>query len=383
VFKTLKRATTKNSVYQFWSLNIGFWLGVGIINFFTLNVWYQQFHWSYMLHTLSQSAVGLLLSLPLYWISMRMWDKSLTFRCAISLFLAAVIALAWSLIRLISFLWMTNEQGLWEDFGGWYSGSVFIFLCWSMTFHGIRYYQLLQSEHEIMLAAEAVGREEHIKRISAQNSARDAQLKMLRYQLNPHFLCNTLNAINSLVEFEETEKAQRMIVQLSRFLRYSLDNNPDTKIALEKEVSALKLYLEIEKTRFGDRLTLEFRIEEQARTAGIPSLLLQPLIENSMKHAIAQSENGGTISLNASVVNNKLVLELCDTGSDVKIQQSKILSSNGRGVGLRNTDERLKTLYFGQYEFTLNILPSGGLKSTIKIPYEPLSDKSKEPKLAV
>ena len=169
----------------------------------------------------------------------------------------------------------------------------------------------------------------------------------------------------------------------SRLQRYSLDNNPDTKIALEKEVSALKLYLEIEKTRFGDRLTLEFRIEEQARTAGIPSLLLQPLIENSMKHAIAQSENGGTISLNASVVNNKLVLELCDTGSDVKIQQSKILSSNGRGVGLRNTDERLKTLYFGQYEFTLNILPSGGLKSTIKIPYEPLSDKSKEPKLAV
>ena len=278
---------------------------------------------------------------------------------------------------------MTNEQGIWADFGGWYFGSVFIFLCWIITFHGIRYYQLLQSEHKTMLAAEAVSGEEQIKRISAQNVARDAQLKMLRYQLNPHFLCNTLNAINSLVEIEESSKAQRMIVQLSKFLRYSLDNNPDTKIALEKEVSALKLYLEIEKTRFGDRLTLDFQIDEQARLAGIPSLLLQPLIENSMKHAIAKSEAGGTISLKASVENNKLVLELCDSGSDVKIQQSKILSSNGRGIGLRNTDERLDTLYPDNYDFSLKILPSGGLKSTIKIPYEPIIDSSKKPKLAV
>ncbi|MFT4938321.1 MAG: two-component system LytT family sensor kinase [Paraglaciecola sp.] len=327
--------------------------------------------------------MGILLSLPLYWVSMRIWDKSLLLRGSISFFLVALMALVWTMIRLITFIWMTKEQGLWEDFGGWYFGSVFIFLCWSITFHGIRYYQLSQSEHKIMLAAEALSREEHIKRISAQNVARDAQLKMLRYQLNPHFLCNTLNAINSLVEIEESEKAQRMIVQLSKFLRYSLDNNPDTKIALEKEISALKLYLEIEKTRFGDRLILDFQIDEQAKSAGIPSLLLQPLIENSMKHAIAQSEEGGTISLRAYVTDNKLVLELCDTGSDVKIQQSKILSSNGRGVGLRNTDERLETLYPNNYDFILKILASGGLKSTIKIPYEPIDGSSNKHKLAV
>ena len=304
-------------------------------------------------------------------------------RGLINFFLVALMAIVWTMIRLTTFIWMTNEQGLWADFGGWYFGSVFIFLCWTITFHGIRYYQLLQSEHKIMLAAEALSAEEQIKRISAQNVARDAQLKMLRYQLNPHFLCNTLNAINSLVEFEEAKKAQRMIVQLSKFLRYSLDNNPDTKIGLEKEVNALKLYLEIEKTRFGDRLTLDFQIDEQAKLAGIPSLLLQPLIENSMKHAIAQSEQGGTISFNATVIDNKLVLELCDTGSDVKIQQSKILSSKGRGIGLRNTDERLATLYPDNYDFILKILPSGGLKSTIKIPYEPIFDTSNERKLAV
>ena len=354
-----------------------------MITFFTLTVWYQQFYWSYIAHTLFQSVMGILLSLPLCWVSMRIWDKSIILRSIIGFILVAMVALAWTMIRLMTFILMTNEHGLWADFGGWYFGSIFIFLCWIITFHGIRYYQLSQSKHKIMLAAEALRREEQIKRISAQNVARDAQLKMLRYQLNPHFLCNTLNAINSLVEVEEAEKAQRMIVQLSKFLRYSLDNNPDTKIALEKEVSALKLYLEIEKTRFGDRLNLDFQIDEQAKSAGIPSLLLQPLIENSMKHAIAKSEEGGTISLNAHVSDNKLILELCDTGSDVKIQQSKILSSNGRGVGLRNTDERLETLYPDNYDFILKILPSGGLKSTIKIPFEPIVDSSNRRKLAV
>jgi LytS/YehU family sensor histidine kinase len=383
VLKTFKRATTQNSVYQFWSLNIGFWLCVSLITFFTLTVWYQQFYWSYIAHTLFQSVVGIVLSLPMYWVSMRIWDNSLVLRCGIGFILASLMALVWTMIRLTTFIWMTKEQGLWVDFGGWYFGSVFIFLCWTITFHGIRYYQLLQSEHTIMLAAEAVSREEHIKRISAQNVARDAQLKMLRYQLNPHFLCNTLNAINSLVEVEEAEKAQRMIVQLSKFLRYSLDNNPDTKIALEKEVSALKLYLEIEKTRFADRLTLDFQIDEHAKSAGVPSLLLQPLIENSMKHAIAQSESGGTISLKAYVEENKLVLELCDTGSGAKIQQSKIKSSSGRGIGLRNTDERLATLYPDNYDFILKILSSGGLKSIIKIPYEPIMYSSNNRKLAL
>ncbi|MFT5313139.1 MAG: two-component system LytT family sensor kinase [Paraglaciecola sp.] len=383
MLNTLKRATSQNRVYQFWSLNVGFWLGVSLITFLTLTVWYQQFYWSYIAHTLLQSVMGILLSLPLYWVSMRIWDHSLVFRGFIHFCLVALMALVWTIIRLNTFIWMTQEQGLWADFGGWYFGSVYIFLCWTITFHGIRYYQLLQSEHKIMLAAEAVGAEEHIKRISAQNVARDAQLKMLRYQLNPHFLCNTLNAVNALVEFDEAKKAQRMIVQLSKFLRYSLDNNPDTKIALEKEVGALKLYLEIEKTRFGDRLSLDFKIEERAKLAGIPSLLLQPLIENSMKHAIAQSEQGGTISFSASVSDNKLILELCDTGSDVKIQHSKILSFKGRGVGLRNTDERLATLYPDNYDFILKTLPSGGLKTTIKIPYEPIIDSANERKLAV
>jgi LytS/YehU family sensor histidine kinase len=195
---------------------------------------------------------------------------------------------------------------------------------------------------------------------------------MLRYQLNPHFLCNTLNAINSLIECEAPEKAQLMTVQLSKFLRYSLDNNPDTKIALEFEMIALNLYLEIEKTRFGERLKLDFKISDEAKSALIPSLLIQPIIENSMKHVIAQNEEGGTISLWADVVDEMLVLELSDTGAGKSVDGNKMKGKTSRGVGLRNIDERLKVLYADDYVFNLNIIPSGGLKTIIKLPFERL-----------
>ena len=265
---------------------------------------------------------------------------------------------------------MTGTDDLWYDFGGWYFSSIFIYFCWAGFFHGIRYYKLLQLEHEIMLKKEAEAKKEQLQRVSAQSVARDAKIKMLRYQLNPHFLCNTLNAINSLIECELSEKAQRMTVQLSKFLRYSLDNDPDTKIALEFEIKALELYLEIEKTRFGERLKLDFRISNAAKSALIPSLLLQPIIENSMKHVIAQNEEGGTISLSAEVIDNKLVLELSDTGSGKTVDRNKIKGKTGRGVGLRNIDERLKVLYTDNYVFNLHVKPSGGLKTIIKLPLE-------------
>lgn len=321
-------------------------------------------------HTFWQSVVGIVFSLPLYWIFMRCWNSPLFIRVLISIASVLLISFVWTLIRVELYIELTASDGHWDEFGGWYFSSIFIYFCWTGFFHGIRYYQLLQFEHKVMLSKVAEAKEEQLKRLNAQSVARDAKIKMLRYQLNPHFLCNTLNAINSLIECQLPEKAQLMTVQLSKFLRYSLDNNPDTKIALEFEIIALNLYLEIEKTRFGDRLKLDFKICEQAKSALIPSLLLQPIIENSMKHVIAQNEDGGTISLWADVVDEMLVLELSDTGSGTKGDSNKMKGKTSRGVGLRNIDERLKVLYTDDYVFNLNIMPSGGLKTIIKLPFE-------------
>lgn len=365
-------AIIEDRVYQFWFLQAGFWIGLSVVSFFTLTVWYGQFSWNYIAHTLLQSVMGLLLSLPLYWIFIKIWDAVATRRFTIGIVSVLLFSLLWTAARISVFIVLTTEDDVWKDFGGWYFGSIFIFLCWASLLHGVRYYQLLQFEHKMMLEVEAIGMNEQLKAMKAQTEARDAQLKMLRYQLNPHFLCNTLNGVNSLIQMQEHRKAQRMIVQLSHFLRYSLDNNPDTKIPLETEIRALMLYLEIEKTRFGERLKLDFHISDSAKSALVPSLLLQPLIENSMKYSVAKSEDGGTISLSAYTDEQRLLLELSDTGSDTKIGKSKIESSNGRGVGLRNTDERLKALYEDDYEFSLQAMPSGGLKSIIRIPYQQL-----------
>ncbi len=326
-------------------------------------------------HTIIQALIGLVMSIPLVWVCMKIWEKPYVVRFTIAIGFILIISLIWTIIRMKLFMWMIETDPLWPDFGGWAFSSVFIFCCWTGVFHGMRYYQLLQKEHEIMLKAEAEARQEQLKRVMAQTVARDTKIKMLRYQLNPHFLCNTLNAINSLIECEEAEKAQKVTVQLSKFLRYSLDHNPDSKISLDNEINALNLYLEIEKTRFGDRLQLDFQIADNARSAHIPSLLIQPIIENSMKHVIAENENGGTISIKAMVENNRLVIELSDTGTGGSFDKSKLSSTKGRGIGLKNIDERLKTLYENDYVFDLHLLPLGGLKTRIEIPYECLLQK--------
>ena len=132
-----------------------------------------------------------------------------------------------------------------------------------------------------------------------EGQASTAQLAMLRYQLNPHFLFNTLNSISTLVLLKQTERANAMLARLSSFLRYTLANEPTAKVTLAQEVETLKLYLEIEKMRFEDRLRPHFRIESETIGARLPSLLLQPLIENAIKYAVTPSENGADIWITA------------------------------------------------------------------------------------
>lgn len=359
-----------NPVYLFWFLQFCFWSFVSLISLVSLTLWYVQIDIAHLNHTFLQSFVGVIFSMPLYWVFMRFWNTSILIRVLVSITSVLLVSFLWTAIRIELYISLTQTDNIWGQFGGWLFSSIFIYFCWAGFFHGIRYYQLLQFEHEIMLKKEAEAKTEQLKRLSAQTVARDAKIKMLRYQLNPHFLCNTLNAINSLIECELSEKAQRMTVQLSKFLRYSLDNNPDTKLALAFEIKALELYLEIEKIRFGERLQLDFKISEEAKSAFIPSLLLQPIIENSMKHVIAQNEAGGTISLLADVIDNQLVIELSDTGAGDQVDRNKIKGKKGRGVGLRNIDERLKILYPNNYQFIINVMPSGGIQTIIKLPLE-------------
>jgi sensor histidine kinase YesM len=361
---------TQDGFAQFWKLQVIYWCGVSVLSFFSVSPWFDQFGLNHLLHMAFQGLLGGLLAYPLHIVFSIVWNSSLRLRILISMLSVALVAAIWNVFRMATFILATGQEDVWRSFGDWYFGGIYVFLCWTALYHGIRYYQLLQTETVMKLEAEAVVSKEKFKRLYAESETREAQLKMLRYQLNPHFLFNTLNAINSLVGTGEPEKAQSMIVKLSQFLRYSLDNNPEMKISLDREVTALNQYLEIEKTRFGDRLNISISLEEEVRQALLPSLLLQPLLENSMKHAIAKSVDGGSIELTARREDQKVVIEIGDSGPGVSLSGDRVSSQQGRGIGLRNTIDRLKAFYGARFSFDLDSTDQGGLKVVIKIPYE-------------
>lgn len=238
--------------------------------------------------------------------------------------------------------------------------NLFLLLSWAGFYFGINYYLTLRNETERAL---------HAARLADQ-----AQLKMLRYQLNPHFLFNTLNAISTLVLEKEGKSANDMLTRLSAFLRYSLDSDPLQKTTLAEELRALQLYLDIEKTRFGDRLEIQFDIDDDVRGAYVPSLILQPAIENAIKYAIGQMESGGKIGIAAKKEGDMLRLQVCDNGPNAPENPSLLLQNCGTSVGLVNMRDRLQHLYGTRQAFLLSRLKPSGLCVSLKLPFETRSD---------
>ena len=238
-------------------------------------------------------------------------------------------------------------------------------MVWTVLSFGIKYYELFLVEHSARLEETARREEEQSRRLRAEASARDAQLQMLRYQLNPHFLFNTLNAINALVVTGDAERAGTMIQHLSRFLRHSLKQENKGLIPLGEELDSLMLYLDIEKARFDDRLSLAFAIDPESRQAMVPEFILQPIVENAMEHAITPSESGGTLSLTTRVIEDKLLLEIADNGPGM----DAAVLEDSPGIGLGNTLTRLNTLFEGSYTFTTTNAEPSGLVVRLCIPY--------------
>ena len=205
-----------------------------------------------------------------------------------------------------------------------------------------------------------------LERLEGQASA--AQLAMLRYQLNPHFLFNTLNSISTLVLLKQTDRANLMLSRLSGFLRYTLINEPTAQVTLAQEVETLKLYLEIEKMRFEDRLRPSFDIAPEAAHTRIPSLLLQPLVENAIKYAVTPQEEGAEIAVTARLVGDHVQISVTDTGPGLNDVQPRTTSSTG--VGHANIRDRLVQAYGTRQRFDAQSGPAGGFAVTIEVPYE-------------
>jgi two-component sensor histidine kinase len=201
---------------------------------------------------------------------------------------------------------------------------------------------------------------------SLKTQLAQAQLKALKMQIHPHFLFNTLHSISSLV-LEDPQKANSMIARLGDFLRLTVDNSEQQLVTLKEETEFLRCYLDIEQVRFGDRLTVAFELEPQTLTAQVPHLILQPIVENAIQHAIAPRSARGHISIEAKRLNGLLRVAISDNGPGI--------SSNAnlpwkQGVGLTNVRTRLQQIYGRDFRFELVNANEKGLTAVIEIPFE-------------
>jgi sensor histidine kinase YesM len=195
-----------------------------------------------------------------------------------------------------------------------------------------------------LMLSEMTVRDSERRLAEARHAAQQAQLAALRFQLNPHFLFNTLNAISSLIVTRRNDEAERMTMKLSEFLRLSLEADPDAEVTLDEELANTQSYLEIEAVRFSDRLHTEFECPAHLLHAYVPSFLLQPLVENSIKYAVAPSRQPVTLSVRVSAAQGMLLLVVEDSGR----QGFGGAPSGGTGVGLDNVRKRLAAFYGAQ-----------------------------------
>lgn len=209
-------------------------------------------------------------------------------------------------------------------------------------------------------------REGELRSSRLQTQLTQAQLEALKMQLQPHFLFNTLHSISALLH-RDPDAADRMIARLGDFLRLTLENSGEQEVSLQKELEFLTCYLEIERVRFQDRLTTSVEVEPAALDVPVPNLILQPIVENALRHGIAQTRGPGRVEISAKRENSALRIRVRDNGPGLAAI-TRPDDGLKEGLGLSNTRARLEQLYGAAHRFELENAPGGGLLVTLEIP---------------
>lgn len=349
----------------FWTLQVAGWAGYFVLR--SLGGLANRMGVPFILPTILVTVTGFSITLLMAWAYRSIIRMRPVLVWSLSLFILIIASVLFSAIEVWAHA--TFYEPGWRPQGIEFFGAILLTLAvlgaWTALYYGINYYLMLDEQAE------------RVQRLTLQASS--AQLEILRYQLNPHFLFNTLNSISTLVLLAETERANTMISRLSSFLRYSLVGERLGFATVAQEMEALRLYLEIERTRFQDRLRTHFEIAPEVLNARLPLLLLQPLVENAVKYAVTPLEEGADIHVAAYAVGNRLEIHVGDTGPGLDGNPGP--TQDGTGVGLANIRERLAQAYGANHRFELSpnssspLVQSGkakgpGLLVTIELPLE-------------
>lgn len=217
--------------------------------------------------------------------------------------------------------------------------------------------------YRLSVIREREAREARLRSSLLENQLNLARMDALKMQVNPHFLFNALNSIAALIETDRNPEAYHATELLGGLLRQALDQSSDRFLSLEKEIEFLRRYIDVEKVRFGSRVTFEVGVAENCNVARVPALILQPLIENSIKHAVNCSTRDILIELHARTAGGSLVIELTDNGPGLADTPGK-----AKGYGLDNIRKRLRLLYGDDATLAVSNRPEGGVRAVLTLP---------------
>lgn len=239
---------------------------------------------------------------------------------------------------------------MWRGFAKAVMARYFVVIAWALLYMALGYAQIVR-------------RAERRAAIFAQE-AQTAQLRALRYQVNPHFLFNTLNVLSSLVMRDRRDEAEKMILNLSTFYRTSLTSKPADDVPLEEEIRLQRLYLDIEAVRFPERLLVDISIPQALNNCCVPALILQPIVENAIKYGVSRVRRPVTVSIHGREEEGRLIITIADDGDPLPADDAP----HGTGVGLNNVYERLDARYGEDSNVNWGPRPEGGFAVTLELP---------------
>lgn len=276
------------------------------------------------------------------------------------------------LLRILPNLWLPDAADLPVDWSHYEVSTLLLLPMDFMTYCGffsasfaIDYYFKYRQRAE-----EALQLQLHAAQL--QSDLARAELTTLRGQLHPHFLFNSFNAVASLVRQRRNDSAVEIIAQLSTLLRLAAERTGRQELPLDEELDFIRRYLEIEQVRFGEKLRLDFAVAPEVLSAAVPNLVLQPLVENAIKHGISRRTQPGTVRLAARRVAARLHLEVTDDGPDGSPVERTAAETRKGGIGLSNTRARLEKIYGTNYRLEMTPRPEGGMLVCLDLPWRPI-----------
>jgi two-component system LytT family sensor kinase len=341
-----------------WLTECLFWLGFSLTEFVWLDLFYGNDPTVLTIaRVLAEAAMGAVFARPILWGASWLQRFDLLPRLVLLVLTVVIVSQLWNVARMFVYPVFFPGAYIWNQYGGWAFSAVAIFSLWTTLYFSVRAYKLAAYQRE-------VANREHIERLHAEKQSSNATLKMLRYQINPHFIFNTLNSISALIATNQSQDARVMIGGLSDLLRKTLEQDSPMVVPVAEELDTAERYLRVEKMRFGERLVIDIKVDDDAKNLLVPSLILQPLVENAVRHGVEAQSQPCLIAIEARLVNDRLQITVTDTGPGLRGDSG----TRGTGLGVENVRARLASTYGDEASFSLSAHDGPGMHACIDIP---------------